>query len=129
MTSRFNAPTASETVGADALGGPLLQLTDTGKVVEQYILSTNRINGFRVDKYVIMPNHVHMIIKKTNGKSISSDVRSFKALVTKKAGYPVWQTSYYDHIIRNSEDYSEKWKYIDENPVKWALDEYNGHRS
>ena len=49
-------------VGADALGGPNLQLTDTGKVVEQYILSTDHIPGFRVDKYVVMPNHIHMIL-------------------------------------------------------------------
>ena len=47
------------TVGADALGGPL---TDAGKIVEQYILSTDRMSGFRVDQYVIMPNHIHMIL-------------------------------------------------------------------
>ena len=58
---------SSITVGADALGGPSLQLTDTGKAVEQYILSTDRIAGFRVDKYVIMPNHVHMILWIDNG--------------------------------------------------------------
>ena len=50
------------TVGADALGGPHLQLTDTGKIVEQYILSTDLISGFRVEKYVVMPNHIHMIL-------------------------------------------------------------------
>ena len=50
------------TVGADALGGPCPQLTDTGKVVEQYILSTDRMSGFRVEKYVVMPNHIHMIL-------------------------------------------------------------------
>ena len=50
------------TVGADALGGPCLKLTDTGKVVEQHILSTERMIGFCVDKYVIMPNHIHMIL-------------------------------------------------------------------
>ena len=55
------------TVGADALGGPCLQLTDTGKVVEQYILSTNRMTGFHVDKYVVMPNHIHMILRIDNG--------------------------------------------------------------
>ena len=50
-------------VGADALGGPCLQLTDIGKAVEQHILSTARIPGFHVDKYVIMPNHIHMIMR------------------------------------------------------------------
>ena len=55
------------TVGADALGGPSLQLTDTGKIVEQYILSTDRMPGFRLDKYVVMPNHIHMILRIDNG--------------------------------------------------------------
>ena len=50
------------TVGADALGGPQLRLTAAGRVVEKYILSTDRIPGLRVDKYAIMPNHVHMIV-------------------------------------------------------------------
>jgi len=36
----------------------------------------------------------------------------------------IWQRSYYDHIIRNGEDYLRIWKYIDENPLKWAEDEY-----
>ena len=51
------------TVGADALGGPLVQLTEIGKVVEKTILSTERIEGLHVDNYVIMPNHIHMILR------------------------------------------------------------------
>ena len=46
---------------------PCLQLTDTGKIVEQYILSTERMTGFHVDNYVIMPNHIHMILRIDNG--------------------------------------------------------------
>jgi hypothetical protein len=36
----------------------------------------------------------------------------------------MWQTSYHDRIIRDEEDYLTKWQYIDENPVRWAEDEY-----
>ena len=36
----------------------------------------------------------------------------------------VWQSSYYDHIIRDENDYLEKWNYIDGNPSKWAKDGY-----
>ena len=50
------------TVGADALGGPDVNLTDTGRIVEKYILSTDNIPGIHVDKYVIMPNHVHLLL-------------------------------------------------------------------
>ena len=103
----------------DADGGVSLLLTEYGKAAETYIRS---ISG--IDKYVIMPNHIHMIIYKTNHKPISSDVRSFKGLVTKKIGKSIWQDYYYDHVIRDESDYQIKWKYIDENPMKWAEDEY-----
>lgn len=36
----------------------------------------------------------------------------------------VWQARYLDHVIRNQQDYEAVWRYIDENPLKWELDEY-----
>ena len=45
------------------VGGPLVQLTEIRKVVEKTILSTERIEGLHVDNYVIMPNHIHMILR------------------------------------------------------------------
>ena len=98
----------------------VVHLKPYGQVTKTYLL---RIPG--IDKYVIMPNHVHMLIHKTDRKSIASDVRAFKGLVTKQIGQSIWQDSYYDHIIRNETDYQEKWRYIDENPAKWSDDEYN----
>jgi len=104
----------------DKDGSAKTALTPYGEITETYIKS---IPG--IDKYVIMPNHIHLIIHKTNGKSIASDIRSFKGLVTKQVGESIWQDSYYDHVIRNEADYREKWRYIDENPAKWITDEYN----
>ena len=111
-------------VGADALGSPLVMLTDAGRIAEKHLLTTDRIKGLHVEKYVIMPNHIHLIVHKTNGKSICDDVRSFKGLVTKKIGKSIWQDSFYDHVIRDEADYLIKWNYIEENPEKWAEDEY-----
>ena len=104
----------------DSDGEAKVRLTEQGKTVERFIKT---IPG--IDKYVIMPNHVHMIICKENGKSIVSDMRSLKGLVTKTLGENIWQKSYYDHVIRNEKDYIEKWQYIDENPAKWAEDAYH----
>ena len=101
-------------------GSANVRLTAYGEAVEQFLKS---IPG--IDKYVIMPNHVHMLICKENGKSIASDMRSFKGLATKTLGENIWQTSYYDHVIRNEKDYVEKWRYIDDNPAKWAEDAYH----
>jgi len=36
----------------------------------------------------------------------------------------VWQKSYYEHIIRNEQDYKEIYEYIENNPLKWELDKY-----
>lgn len=39
-------------------------------------------------------------------------------------GIPVWQKSFYDHIIRNEKEYLDDWRYIDDNPAKWTEDEF-----
>ena len=97
-----------------------MKLTPYGILAEGFIRS---IPG--IEKYVIMPNHIHMIIHKTNGKSIASDVRSFKGLTTKRIGRSIWQDYYNDHVIRDENDYLTKWNYIDKNPGKWIEDEYH----
>ena len=129
------------TVGADALGGPQLRLTAAGRVVEKYILSTDRMPGLRVDKYAIMPNHVHMIVfvdapggppRASGGPprasapteaAIPRAIGAMKRLVNRELGENIWQRSYYDHAIRGEADYREIWRYIDENPQKWKQDE------
>ena len=76
-----------------------------------------------------MPNHIHLLIR-INGTmwasspTVSSLIRSFKILTTKEIGYPIFQRSFYDHIIRNENDYNEIWKYIENNPFKWLEDQY-----
>ena len=118
------------TVGADALGGPCLQLTDAGKVVEQYILTADRMTGFHVDKYVIMPNHIHMILwvesgpPRASAPTVSDAIGALKRLVNRRLGHDIWQRSFHEHVIRNEQDYREIWEYIDANPVKWAEDRY-----
>lgn len=95
-----------------------------GKIVEKYIK-----NNKEVEKYVIMPDHIHLIIRIENGtmwassptKCISSIIRSIKTLTTKEIGHSIFQRSYYDHIIRNKEDYKEIWEYIENNPQKEIL--------
>ncbi len=49
-----------------------------------------------------------------------------KRYASKEIGYSIWQKGFYDHIIRNEQDYTEHLQYIDQNPTKWLLgkDEY-----
>ena len=118
------------TVGQDAHILPKTELTPCGRVVEKHLLL---IPGIK--HYVIMPNHIHLIIVKENNggtmrascpTSISDDIRSFKIVVTKELGESIWQARFHDHIIRDDYDYMQHIQYIDENPNKWLLgkDEY-----
>jgi len=90
-----------------------------------------------VDKYVIMPNHIHLLLSVKNdgtgnpSPTVGTVVAWYKYSITKQAnqqfgtsGSKVFQRSYHDHIIRNQKDYDEIWEYIENNPRKWALDRY-----
>ena len=113
-------------------------LTDLGIVVRQRIDDIHsHYPAITVDNYTIMPNHIHLLLQihtDTDGRSmiaptISTVVRLLKGAVSKQAGFPVWQKGFYEHVIRNENDYREIWKYIDGNPGKWTEDTlYNGTR-
>lgn len=92
-------------------------------------------------KYVIMPNHFHaiIVIERANMESaptISEVIQTFKRRTTieyinlVKQGFlppfdkSIWQRSFYDHIIRNEQDYNEIWQYIENNPQKWNEDRF-----
>lgn len=100
---------------------PEVKLTDKGLIVKKYM---NNIPG--ITYYVIMPNHIHLIVEKENilNSVLSNDIRSFKTLVTKEVGFQIWQSSFYDHIIRDDYDYNVHLQYINDNPIKWCEDKY-----
>ncbi len=87
-----------------------------------------------VDKYVIMPNHIHMILavhrhEDSSGRliiapTISTVIQQFKRYVSKQFGFSLWQKSFHDHIIRDEQEYEMIWDYIDQNPLIWAEDCY-----
>lgn len=119
----------SRIVGADIIRPCIVQLTECGKIVESGI---NNITKFYpncvVNHYVIMPNHIHLIIAINNnsGRIISAPtvIGQFKRYVSKECGFSLWQKGFYDHIIRDDEDYMTKAEYIQNNPAKWLEDEY-----
>ena len=124
----------SQIVGDDAHGVPKFCLTDMGKTVEKYILSGNRVDRITVDKYVIMPNHVHLLLivddmpdgppraTAPTQAIIPSFISSWKRLSQKKIGKKIFQRSYYDHIVRNEKDYLRIWQYMENNPKQWEMD-------
>lgn len=85
--------------------------------------------GVRVDKWVVMPNHVHLIlaIETRQCASAITIIGLYKSSVTKEIhetdpNLSVWQRSFHDHIIRNKRQYDEIWHYIDTNLLRWEDD-------
>lgn len=117
-------------VGAP-IGRP--ELSNIGITVNTAIENIPNIyNNVYIDNYIIMPNHIHMIIVlQDNGEgrpvgapTISQIINQFKGFVTKQAGYSIWQKLFYDHVIRNEQEYQKIYEYIETNPLKWELDKY-----
>ena len=127
----------SRVVGDDVLGVPKsVELLPHGKIADKYINQLNDFyEGVKVEGYVIMPNHIHiMLFVSENGtprtssptkqtSAASQFVSTFKRFCNKDYGKNIWQRGFYDHIIRNHEDYEEHVKYIYENPTRWYYDE------
>ena len=106
-------------VGDGALDVPQIQLTSIGKIVEKNLLSSENISGVKIDQYVIMPNHIHIIViinKNEAGASpcptLSDIICAFKSLTVRECrtispDAKIFQTSFHDHIIRGEKDYEK----------------------
>ena len=129
----------SNIAGGSALDAPKSQLTHIGRITEKELLNIEmHYQNVKLDKYVIMPNHIHLIIIiserinpfPTKKYDISNVIGKFKAAVTRNVGnafmhsekIKIWQKSFHDHIIRDEADYLKIWNYIDTNPQKWNKD-------
>ena len=107
-----------------------VELSDVGKIVDAEIQKINTVyDAVCVDKYCIMPDHIHFILSidtDENGRTqfaptISRVIKQFKGSISKQVGRPIWQKSFYDHGIRNQQDYDEIWAYIENNPLKYNM--------
>lgn len=121
-------------VGDGVLDVPETKLTQTGKIVEKYIHSINNVDKLSVEKYVIMPDHIHLILYIDDidpigtsrtpspiNSRIPKTISGFKRLCNKEIGKNIWQRSFHDHIIRDEKDYAARWDYIENNPALWLL--------
>ena len=128
----------SRVVGTGVPDGPQIELTKYGQIADKYI---NQLNDFydnlSVESYVIMPNHIHIMLwvkGAKNGPSrtpvptiqnsiLSRFVSTFKRFCNKEYETNIWQYRSNDHIIRDRQDHEEHLRYIYENPMRWYYDE------
>ncbi len=122
-----------------------------GTIAEEFIRQIpEKYPSVSVDKYVIMPDHIHLLLRFGLKEEIDApssvlvDVKLgtgnpsptlgtvigwYKYQVTKQInlymgvnGERIFQRSYYDHVIRNEQDYNDIWQYIENNPKKWLIE-------
>ena len=119
------------------VGNDLCVVPLQNQIIHKWIKETqNKFQEINFDKYVIMPDHLHFIItiaERHTGRSLQDIMQFFKTMTTneymrlvKNNQLPyfhkkIWQKSFYDHIIRDQNDYNEIWEYIEYNPKKWIL--------
>ncbi len=120
---------------------PEIQLTEYGKIVDRLINTIPQQSLATIDRYVIMPNHIHLVIMITDSdelRAIRESPLRGRSIISKTIGYikmnaskeihnrygneMVWQRGFHDHIIRNRNDYEKISKYIYENPIIWQYD-------
>ena len=127
----------SRIVARGILDAPETELTPFGRAVEEALQHLDRAWGsIKVLKYVIMLNHIHILLHVTETCASASRmpratdavvpkfVSSIKRFTNRSCGICLWQKSYYDHIIRDEADYLKHLRYIEDNPAKWLEDQY-----
>jgi len=135
ICTQDKAKILGEVVGGGALDAPCVHLTKIGETVKKHILSGNRIPGITVDKFVVMPNHIHLLLSITRpipnvtakepspaNALIPHFVSTLKRFCHRDTGSVIFQRSYHDHIIRSEKDYLKIWEYIENNPARWKED-------
>lgn len=127
----------SKIVGGDVLIAPQVELTAYGKILDEQLRRMDTLyDHIAVEQYVIMPNHVHLLLRvEENGptgtsaptkshshQAVADFVSTCKRFCTRAYGQPIFQRSYHDHIIRGDADYGKIARYIAENPRRWQQD-------
>ena len=132
--------TLSHVVGA-IHESPAIKLTNFGQIVEHILHHIPAHLKATVDRFVIMPNHIHLLLVILDDEELrairESPLRG-RSVISKTVGYikmnatrqiheihddvNVWQRGFHDHVIRDHRDYEKIAKYIDENPAQWERD-------
>lgn len=105
----------------------LFNKTDPARILLDQILDCRARGFYKLHCFVIMPEHLHLLITPGNDASLEKAMQMIKGgsayAIRKQLGYtfPVWHSGYHDRWIRNGAEYSVRKAYIDLNPVKARL--------
>ncbi|MBN2826306.1 MAG: transposase [Campylobacterales bacterium] len=107
------------------------------ELLRESFKESKRYFHYRIDAIVILPDHLHMIITPQNANEYPNIIKAIKYNFTKRYKsdnsipqsssrlkdrmQPIWQKRYYEHTIRDEQDWNEKMEYIKDNPIKHGL--------
>jgi len=98
---------------------------DKARITFAETLETLRIrHGFFLFGYVVMPNHVHLLLSEPKHCQLSETIRALKTETSKKLKGErerFWQKRYFDRNIITQREWNEKLRYIHRNPVEEGL--------
>jgi len=129
---KWNGEPARQFQKADSMldaasGGPLwLKDPEIARLVERAILRGGELGHFSLRAYVIMPNHVHILLEpllpldRLTGGIKGVSARDANARLG-RTGQPFWQDESFDHWIRDAGQFARTKAYIENNPVKAHL--------
>ena len=92
---------------------------------EAYVRRARDEFGVGVGRYLIMPDHMHLFVRGGGDFKLAQWVNGLKRAISVALGASkkrlLWQSGFFDHVLRNDESYSQKWEYVRENPVRAEL--------
>ncbi|HUW05769.1 MAG TPA: transposase [Williamwhitmania sp.] len=126
----------------------VMVLNEYGHIAcNEWMKTTEIRNNVELGEFVIMPNHIHGIVRllgrgeldspnkqgvcdtplRSPSQTIGAIVRGYKSSVTKQLGLlgfneKIWQRNYHEHIIRDEQSYMKISDYIINNPANWDRD-------
>ncbi len=104
---------------------PLLNSRKAYRIFEQELETVRRRYCFLVLGYVLMPEHVHLLVSEPGIASLSTAIQVLKQQISRKLKpdglAQFWQTRYYDFNVWSEEKRAEKLGYMHRNPVRRGL--------
>jgi len=105
---------------------PIMANTDTHEEFLSFCQRAHEHN-VAVGRYVLMPDHAHLFVAlPQDGITLTQWIKALRTVIGKKLlalGHdkPHWQEGFFDHVLRSSESYGQKWEYVRMNPVRAKL--------
>jgi len=103
----------------------MLGTPEARRVFEHSLEQTRQRYAFFITGYVVMPEHVHLLISESEQATLATAIQALKQSVSRtlalRAGQPFWQQRYYDFNVWSERKRIEKLRYMHRNPVKRGL--------